>query len=143
MQNRRIFPKNALSRLMAIVWIVFLCMTVISLLFLPESIAIQWRGAEPVSYTSKWFILVLPGAALITAFLYPYLSQFCDTYFLPHILAPYLVLTIWILLFSCEAYTILFALFPHTSISLSSVIISECLLSLVLYFLVLIYRHHR
>ncbi len=143
MQNQRTSSQKTLSRLMTIVCILFLCMTVFSLPFLPEYIAIQWRGAEPVNYASRWFILVLPGTALITAFLYPYLSQLCDTYFLPHILAPYLVLSIWILLFSCEAYTILFALFPHTSISLSSVIISECLLSLVVYFLVLIYRRHR
>ena len=99
MQNQRTSSQKALSRLMTIVCILFLCMTVFSLPFLPEYIAIQWRGAEPVNYASRWFILVLPGTAL--------------------------------------------ALFPHTSISLSSVIISECLLSLVVYFLVLIYRHHR
>lgn len=135
--------KNFFSKYNILILILlFISLLLASIFFfiLPEIIAIQWEGLIVTKLVSKNYIFIFPTLCLFIACLSPVLNYIIKRYLLNYRLAPYTIISLLILIISGEIYTILFAIFGQTKVTISGVFITEIIILIVLYFIPMLYK---
>ncbi len=117
-----------------------LLLAIISFFFLPKIIAIQWNGLTPVKWGSRNYIFLLPIISLFVTLLYPFLNYIVNIRLIDSRFTSYVIFSLLIIVITCEIYTIMYAFYPQIKISISSILITELVVQIILYLLFIFSR---
>ena len=120
-----------------------LLLAILSFFFMPKIIAIQWDGLTPVKWGSRNYIFLLPIISLFVILLYPFLNNIGSKRFVDCRFTSYGIFSLLIIVLSCEIYTILYAFYPQIKISISSILITELVVQIILYLLFILSRKRK